>query len=123
MPFTEPTPAGSGDTTAPGADACGGMTTAGALPLDAPLGHMPGNRVGVVPQGQPSADAGAATTNGAKANATAHPKIRIPRFRATITLPTTHPARVHPSLAQGRSRLSVGCELLVNDGDEPVDVG
>jgi hypothetical protein len=97
MPFTDPTPAGLGDTTAPGAEACGGTTKAGALPLDAPLVQTPGNRVGTVPHGQPSAAAGEATTTGAEANATANPKTRIPRFTATSRSYPTSPTRLEPS--------------------------
>jgi hypothetical protein len=83
MPFTEPIPAGSGDMPRLGGDACG-TTTGPPLAPDPPLVHTPEDR-SVVPHGQ--AAAGAATTSGPAAKATAHPKTRIPRFTATTTLP------------------------------------
>ena len=86
MPFTDPVPPGSEEMTGSPADDCGGATTLCALRPDEPLTHTPGNRSDV-PHGQLSAVAGEAVANVPAANATAHPKTRIPRFTATITLP------------------------------------
>lgn len=65
--------------TGPAREASGAITGFPLTPAP-PLVHTPGNR-SLVPQGQ--AAAGAATTSGAAANATAQPKATIPRFTAT----------------------------------------
>jgi hypothetical protein len=95
MPFTDPTPAGLEETFAP-PDLCGGTT---ALPFEFPCVHTPGNRVGDVPHGQPSAAAGEATTTGPAAKTTAHPTRRIPRFTVAMqTSLSNRSSRPVPSL-------------------------
>src|SRR6476661_10862964 len=81
----------------------GGTGGIGAEPPPAPLMHTPSNLVGFVPHGQLlSAAAGDATTSGAAATATAHPKTRTPRFTVTIkALRTSRPTR--NSLTRERS--------------------